>query len=84
MFDNKDLEKIIKAMADIFPTAKMMNDSFEKVATKEQVEKIEDQVKKMDDRLGKVEAKLDEIEVKISDPQSLEKRVRVLEKALEI
>ena len=61
--------------------AVMINNVAETMATKVS---METSFKKVNDRLDKVEERLDEIEGKISDPQNIEKRVRVLEEALEI
>lgn len=57
--------------------AEMINNGFEKTATKAQVEKLEDKVDKMDDRLKSVEEKLENI-------GDLRPRVKKLEEALEI
>jgi len=75
MTDDKDIKKIIEAMREVFPTAKMISDSFDGVATKEQVEKI-------DSRLAKVESKLNS--VLSEEIESLKQPVRVLEDSLEI
>ncbi|HLD70861.1 MAG TPA: hypothetical protein VI937_03185 [Negativicutes bacterium] len=83
MIDDKDVEKLIGAMKEVFatkedyallPTSKMVEEGFEHVlntmATKEQVQKI-------DDRLKVVEEKLDNM-------ADLRPRVKKLEEALEI
>lgn len=77
MLDDKDVEKLIKAMEEVFPTAKMMNDSFNTVATKTQLQNLEKKVDKVDDRIKNVEEKLENI-------ADLRPRVKKLEEALEI
>ena len=71
MLDDKDVKKFIKAMADVFPTAEMVNAGFEKTATKEQVEKLEE---KLDNAVEKQDEGI----------RSLTGKVKVLEEALEI
>lgn len=74
MIDDKDVKKIIEAMEEVFPTAKMMLDSFanieSRMATKEQFQNL-------DARLTRVEEKIDKLE-------GVPARVKKLEEALEI
>lgn len=55
MIDDKDVRKLIKAFGEVFPTAKMVNDSFNAVATKDQVREV------IKEELVAVKVKLDSI-----------------------
>ncbi len=77
MLDDKDVEKLIGALEKVFPTAKMMKESFDNVATKEQFQSLDKKVDKIDERLKVVEQKLEDI-------GDLRPRVKKLEEALEI
>ncbi|OGZ73602.1 MAG: hypothetical protein A2908_00710 [Candidatus Staskawiczbacteria bacterium RIFCSPLOWO2_01_FULL_38_12b] len=86
MLDDKDVQKLIKAFKDVFPTAEMVQECFaetakktdlEKLAAKEQLEKLEIKVDRINERLKNVEVKLETIE-------DLRPRVKTLEEAMGI
>ena len=51
MLDDKDVQKLIKAMKEVFPTAQMVKDSFDNAATKVQVQKIDERIKVVEQKL---------------------------------
>ena len=79
MIDDKDVKKIIEAMEEVFPTAKMMKDSFDSIENR-MATKVE-----MAGEFKKVNNKLDSVvEKHEGEIKSLQGRVKVLEEALEI
>lgn len=70
MLEDKDIKKLIRAMEEVFPTATMVKNSFDTVATKEQVESLTKKVEKIDVRLENIE--------------DLRPRVKAIEESLEM
>ena len=79
MIEDKDVEKLIGAFKEVFPTAEMVQEGFKETAKKVDLEKLatKEQVQKIDERLKDVEEKLENI-------GDLRPRVKKLEEALEI
>ena len=84
MINDTDVKKIMKAMKDVFPTAEIVEKSFDGTASRADIVKLatKEQVEKIDLKLTKVESKLNS--VLSEEIESLKQRVRVLENALEI
>ena len=63
--EEKDIQKLISAMQDIFPTAEMVQRGFDNTATKDDIKRLEDRMDKSDERIDHLEEGMEHLDVRM-------------------